>query len=192
MAFNDFGCLPYLDKDERAASEDLRRNLPAFAARQCGDQLVLGANDQATAEYASRARKAHDPLPIGIPHPSPHEGRADSRTRSDDAQEVRQMPENKMVLLIEGQRLIFGESSGSSKRSTSNQPRRIPRPTYRKCRKSIISRRRSCRRQPRNMPTGGEPSKFPRRRQRKRRSLWRPRRRQHRSRQPLQQKSVVC
>ena len=85
MAFNDFACLPYLDKDERAASEDLRRNLPAFAARQCGYQLVLGANDQATAEYASRARKAHDPLPMGIPHPSPHEGRADSRTRSDDA-----------------------------------------------------------------------------------------------------------
>ncbi|MDX0276294.1 TraM recognition domain-containing protein [Sinorhizobium meliloti] len=150
--------------------------------------------------------------PTTRPQPSTHpalgkrtiryqsESRTPRRTRVEQIrerdlmmpQEVRQMPENKMVLLIEGQRLIFGESSGSSKRSTSNQPSRIPRPTYRKCRKSIISRRRSCRRQPRNMPTGGEPSKFPRRRQRKRRSLWRPRRRQHRSRQPLQQKSVVC
>lgn len=109
MAFNDFACLPYLDKDERAASEDLRRNLPAFAARQCGYQLVLGANDQATAEYASRARKAHDPLPMGIPHPSPHEGRADSRTRSDDAAGGPANAGEQDGLLIEGQRPIFGE-----------------------------------------------------------------------------------
>jgi type IV secretion system protein VirD4 len=82
----------------------------------CGYQLVLGANDQATADYASRALGKRT-----IRYQS--ESRTlevmglNRRTRTEQIrerdlmmpQEVRQMPENRMVLLIEGQRPIFGE-----------------------------------------------------------------------------------
>ncbi|UIJ91911.1 type IV secretory system conjugative DNA transfer family protein (plasmid) [Sinorhizobium meliloti] len=82
----------------------------------CGYQLVLGANDQATAEYASRAlgkrtiRYQSESRTIelmGLPRRTKVE-----QIRERDLmmpQEVRQMPENKMILLIEGQRPIFGE-----------------------------------------------------------------------------------
>ncbi|MDX0445634.1 TraM recognition domain-containing protein [Sinorhizobium medicae] len=82
----------------------------------CGYQLVLGANDQATAEYAFRAlgkrtiRYQSESRTIelmGLPRRTKVE-----HIRERDLmmpQEVRQMPENKMVLLIEGQRPIFGE-----------------------------------------------------------------------------------
>ncbi|MGK9338491.1 type IV secretory system conjugative DNA transfer family protein [Sinorhizobium meliloti] len=82
----------------------------------CGYQLVLGANDQATAEYASRAlgkrtiRYQSESRTIelmGLPRRTKVE-----QIRERDLmmpQEVRQMPENKMILLIEGQRPIFAE-----------------------------------------------------------------------------------
>lgn len=82
----------------------------------CGYQLVLGANDQATAEYASRAlgkrtiRYQSESRTIelmGLPRRTKVE-----QIRERDLmmpQEVRQMPENNMILLIEGQRPIFGE-----------------------------------------------------------------------------------
>ncbi|WP_307949514.1 type IV secretory system conjugative DNA transfer family protein, partial [Sinorhizobium medicae] len=82
----------------------------------CGYQLVLGANDQATAEYVSRAlgkrtiRYQSESRTIelmGLPRRTKVE-----QIRERDLmmpQEVRQMPENKMILLIEGQRPIFGE-----------------------------------------------------------------------------------
>ncbi|RVK58269.1 type IV secretory system conjugative DNA transfer family protein [Sinorhizobium meliloti] len=82
----------------------------------CGYQLVLGANDQATAEYASRAlgkrtiRYQSESRTIelmGLPRRTKVE-----QIRERDLmmpQEVRQMPENKMILLIEGHRPIFGE-----------------------------------------------------------------------------------
>ncbi|WP_037461859.1 type IV secretory system conjugative DNA transfer family protein [Sinorhizobium fredii] len=82
----------------------------------CGYQLVLGANDQATAEYASRAlgkrtiRYQSESRTIelmGLPRRTKVE-----QIRERDLmmpQEVRQMPANKMILLIEGQRPIFGE-----------------------------------------------------------------------------------
>ncbi|MDX0852492.1 type IV secretion system DNA-binding domain-containing protein [Sinorhizobium medicae] len=82
----------------------------------CGYQLVLGANDQATAEYASRAlgkrtiRYQSESRTIelmGLPRRTKVE-----QIRERDLmmpQEVRQMPENRMILLIEGQRPIFGE-----------------------------------------------------------------------------------
>ncbi|RVG41625.1 type IV secretory system conjugative DNA transfer family protein, partial [Sinorhizobium meliloti] len=82
----------------------------------CGYQLVLGANDQATADYASRAlgkrtiRYQSESRTIelmGLPRRTKVE-----QIRERDLmmpQEVRQMPENKMILLIEGQRPIFGE-----------------------------------------------------------------------------------
>ncbi|UTV41833.1 type IV secretory system conjugative DNA transfer family protein (plasmid) [Ensifer adhaerens] len=82
----------------------------------CGYQLVLGANDQATAEYASRAlgkrtiryqSESRTIELLGVPRRTKVE-----QIRERDLmmpQEVRQMPENKMILLIEGQRPIFGE-----------------------------------------------------------------------------------
>ncbi|RVL83972.1 type IV secretory system conjugative DNA transfer family protein [Sinorhizobium meliloti] len=82
----------------------------------CGYQLVLGANDQATAEYASRAlgkrtiryqSESRTIELLGLPRRTKVE-----QIRERDLmmpQEVRQMPENKMILLIEGQRPIFGE-----------------------------------------------------------------------------------
>ncbi|RWO40162.1 MAG: type IV secretory system conjugative DNA transfer family protein [Mesorhizobium sp.] len=82
----------------------------------CGYQLVLGANDQATAEYASRAlgkrtiRYQSESRTIelfGLPRRTKVE-----QIRERDLmmpQEIRQMPERKMVLLIEGQRPIFGD-----------------------------------------------------------------------------------
>lgn len=82
----------------------------------CGYQLVLGANDQATAEYASRAlgkrtiRYTSESRTIeilGLPRRTKVE-----QIRERDlmmAQEVRQMPENKMILLVEGQRPIYGD-----------------------------------------------------------------------------------
>lgn len=82
----------------------------------CGYQLVLGANDQATAEYASRAlgkrtiRYQSESRTIelmGLPRRTKVE-----QIRERDLmmpQEIRQMPERKMILLIEGQRPIFGE-----------------------------------------------------------------------------------
>ncbi len=82
----------------------------------CGYQLILGANDQATAEYASRAlgkrtiRYQSESRTIelmGLPRRTKVE-----QIRERDLmmpQEVRQMPENRMILLIEGQRPIFGD-----------------------------------------------------------------------------------
>ena len=82
----------------------------------CGYQLILGANDQATAEYASRAlgkrtiRYQSESRTIelmGLPRRTKVEQIRDRDLMMP--QEVRQMPENKMVLLVEGQRPIFGE-----------------------------------------------------------------------------------
>lgn len=82
----------------------------------CGYQLVLGANDQATAEYASRAlgkktirykSESRTIEILGLPRRTKVE-----QIRERDlmmAQEVRQMPENKMILLVEGQRPIYGD-----------------------------------------------------------------------------------
>ncbi len=104
------------------------------------------------------------------------------------------MPENKMVLLIEGQRPIFGEKlrffqtqpfKSAEAYSQANIPQ-VPEVDYFPP-KAVPATT------PQYANGGENRSKFPRRRQRKRRSLWRPpRRRQHRSRQPLQQKRVVC
>lgn len=82
----------------------------------CGYQLVLGANDQATADYVSRAlgkrtiryqSESRTIELVGLPRRTKVE-----QIRERDLmmpQEVRQMPERKMVLLIEGQRPIFGD-----------------------------------------------------------------------------------
>ncbi len=81
----------------------------------CGLQLILGANDQVTAEYASRAlgkktiryeSESRTLEPMGLPRRTKVE-----QIRERDLmmpQEVRQLPEDRMVLLIEGQRPIFG------------------------------------------------------------------------------------
>ncbi|TIS72339.1 MAG: type IV secretory system conjugative DNA transfer family protein, partial [Mesorhizobium sp.] len=75
----------------------------------CGYQLLLGANDQATAEYASRAlgkrtiryqSESRTIELVGLPRRTKVE-----QIRERDLmmpQEIRQMPENKMILLIEG------------------------------------------------------------------------------------------
>lgn len=80
----------------------------------CGLQLVLGANDQATAEYASRAlgkrtiryrSESRTVEPLGLPRRTKVE-----QIRERDLmmpQEVRQMPENRAILLVEGQQPIF-------------------------------------------------------------------------------------
>jgi type IV secretion system protein VirD4 len=82
----------------------------------CGLQLILGANDQATAEYASRAlgkktirykSESRTLELMGLPRRTKVE-----QIRERDLmmpQEVRQLPEDRMVLLIEGQRPIFGQ-----------------------------------------------------------------------------------
>ncbi|MDT6942458.1 type IV secretory system conjugative DNA transfer family protein [Brucella pseudogrignonensis] len=82
----------------------------------CGYQLVLGANDQATAEYASRAlgkrtiryqSESRTIEILGFPRRTKVE-----QIRERDLmmpQEVRQMPESKMILLVEGQRPIYGD-----------------------------------------------------------------------------------
>ncbi|RWJ04434.1 MAG: type IV secretory system conjugative DNA transfer family protein [Mesorhizobium sp.] len=82
----------------------------------CGYQLVLGANDQATAEYASRAlgkrtiryqSESRTIELVGLPRRTKVE-----QIRERDLmmpQEIRQMPERKMILLVEGQRPIFGD-----------------------------------------------------------------------------------
>jgi type IV secretion system protein VirD4 len=80
----------------------------------CGFQLILGANDQATADYASRAlgkrtiryqSESRTLELFGLPRRTRVE-----QIRERDLmmpQEVRQMPEDKMVLLVEGQRPIL-------------------------------------------------------------------------------------
>ncbi|NTB87668.1 type IV secretory system conjugative DNA transfer family protein [Agrobacterium tumefaciens] len=82
----------------------------------CGLQLILGANDQATAEYASRAlgkktirykSESRTLELMGLPRRTKIE-----QIRERDLmmpQEVRQMPEDRMLLLVEGQRAIFGQ-----------------------------------------------------------------------------------
>lgn len=81
-----------------------------------GYQLFLGANDQATADYASRAlgkrtiryqSESRTIELLGLPRCTRVE-----QIRERDLmmpQEIRQMPERKMVLLVEGQRPIFGD-----------------------------------------------------------------------------------
>nr|WP_250811991.1 type IV secretory system conjugative DNA transfer family protein [Neorhizobium tomejilense] len=80
----------------------------------CGLQLILGANDQATAEYASRAlgkrtiryqSESRTLEILGLPRRTKIE-----QIRERDLmmpQEIRQLPEEKLVLLVEGQRPIF-------------------------------------------------------------------------------------
>jgi type IV secretion system protein VirD4 len=80
----------------------------------CGLQLILGANDQATAEYASRAlgkktiryqSESRTLELMGLPRRTKVE-----QIRERDLmmpQEVRQLPEDRMILLVEGQRPIL-------------------------------------------------------------------------------------
>ncbi|MDP9810501.1 type IV secretion system protein VirD4 [Rhizobium tibeticum] len=80
----------------------------------CGLQLILGANDQATAEYASRAlgkrtiryqSESRTLELMGLPRRTKVE-----QIRERDLmmpQEVRQMPEDHLILLVEGERPIF-------------------------------------------------------------------------------------
>ncbi len=82
----------------------------------CGYQLVLGANDQATADYASRAlgkrtaRYKSESRTIelfGLPRRTKVE-----QIRERDLmmpQEIRQMPGDKMILIVQGQKPIFGD-----------------------------------------------------------------------------------
>jgi type IV secretion system protein VirD4 len=89
------------------------------AARQsllgnCGYQLVLGANDQATAEYVSRAlgKKTirYKSMSRSIELMGLHRRTEIEQIRERDlmmAQEVRQMPMNRIVLLVEGQKPIY-------------------------------------------------------------------------------------
>ncbi|MBB3917219.1 type IV secretory system conjugative DNA transfer family protein [Rhizobium fabae] len=80
----------------------------------CGLQLILGANDQATADYASRAlgkrtiryqSESRTLELMGLPRRTRVE-----QIRERDLmmpQEIRQMPEDRFILLVEGQRPIF-------------------------------------------------------------------------------------
>ncbi len=82
----------------------------------CGLQLILGANDQVTSEYVSRAlgkrtirfqTESRSLEPMGLTRRTKVE-----QIRERDLmmpQEIRQMPEHKIVLLVEGQRPIFGD-----------------------------------------------------------------------------------
>jgi type IV secretion system protein VirD4 len=82
----------------------------------CGYQLILGANDQATAEYVSRAlgkrtirykSESRTIEVVGL-----HRSTKVEQIRERDLmmpQEVRQMPADKMVLLVEGQGAIYGD-----------------------------------------------------------------------------------
>ncbi|WP_431323423.1 type IV secretory system conjugative DNA transfer family protein [Rhizobium sp. YTU87027] len=80
----------------------------------CGLQLILGANDQVTAEYASRALGKRTIRYQSETRTLEPFGRA-RRTKVEQIrerdlmmpQEVRQMPEHKAILLVEGQRPIF-------------------------------------------------------------------------------------
>jgi type IV secretion system protein VirD4 len=104
----------------------------------CGLQLILGANDQVTAEYASRAlgkktiryqSETRTLELMGLPRRTKIE-----QIRERDLmmpQEIRQMPEDRMVLLVEGQRAIFGkklrfydvaELNTASQYAAENQP----------------------------------------------------------------------
>lgn len=82
----------------------------------CGYQLILGANDQATAEYVSRAlgKKTirYKSTSRSIELMGLHRRTEIEQIRERDlmmAQEVRQMPMDRMVLLVEGQKPIYGE-----------------------------------------------------------------------------------
>lgn len=80
----------------------------------CGLQLILGANDQATAEYASRAlgkktirykSESRTLELMGLPRRTKVE-----QIRERDLmmpQEIRQMPDDRVILLVEGERPIF-------------------------------------------------------------------------------------
>ena len=80
----------------------------------CGLQLILGANDQATAEYASRSlgkrtiryqSETRTIERLGLPRRTRVE-----QIRERDLmmpQEVRQMPEDRAILLVEGQKPIL-------------------------------------------------------------------------------------
>ncbi|MGE0282087.1 MAG: type IV secretory system conjugative DNA transfer family protein [Rhizobiaceae bacterium] len=82
----------------------------------CGYQLVLGANDQATADYASRAlgkrtaRYKSESRTIelfGLPRRTKVE-----QIRERDLmmpQEIRQMPADKLILIVQGQKPIYGD-----------------------------------------------------------------------------------
>ncbi|MCS4096097.1 type IV secretory system conjugative DNA transfer family protein [Rhizobium sp. BK176] len=80
----------------------------------CGLQLILGANDQATAEYASRSlgkrtiryqSETRTIERLGLPRRTRVE-----QIRERDLmmpQEIRQMPEDRAILLVEGQKPIL-------------------------------------------------------------------------------------
>lgn len=82
----------------------------------CGYQIVLGANDQATADYVSRAlgkrtvRYQSESRTIELT--GLHRRTKVEQIRERDLmmpQEVRQMPEDKLVLMVEGQKPIHGD-----------------------------------------------------------------------------------
>ncbi|WFR97795.1 type IV secretory system conjugative DNA transfer family protein [Rhizobium tumorigenes] len=104
----------------------------------CGLQIILGANDQATADYASRAlgkrtiryySQSRTLELMGLPRRTKVE-----QIRERDLmmpQEVRQMPEDRLIILVEGQRPILAEKlkyfdaepfKGAAAYSKENQP----------------------------------------------------------------------
>jgi type IV secretion system protein VirD4 len=80
----------------------------------CGLQLILGANDQATAEYVSRAlgkrtlRYSSETRSLGL-LAAPRRTRVEQVRERDlmMPQEIRQMPSDNLIALVEGQRPIL-------------------------------------------------------------------------------------
>ncbi|UCI10716.1 type IV secretory system conjugative DNA transfer family protein [Mesorhizobium sp. B1-1-8] len=82
----------------------------------CGYQLVLGANDQVTAEYVSKGlgkrTVRYKTESRSIELMGLHRRTKVEQLRERDLmmpQEVRQLPADKMIILVEGQRPVFGD-----------------------------------------------------------------------------------
>jgi type IV secretion system protein VirD4 len=102
----------------------------------CGLQIILGANDQATADYASKAlgkktiRYQSDTKTVEL------FGRS-RRTKVEQIrerdllmpQEIRQMPLDRLIILVEGERPIYGSKlryyADKPFRSTADKARRL-------------------------------------------------------------------
>jgi type IV secretion system protein VirD4 len=124
----------FVIQDLKSLDEIYGENARHSLVGNCGHQLVFGANDQATAEYVSRAlgKKTvrYTSVSRTIELMGLHRRTEIEQIRERDlmmAQEVRQMPMDRMVLLVEGQKPIYGQRLKYFTRSPFRQAERYAR-----------------------------------------------------------------
>jgi type IV secretion system protein VirD4 len=108
--------MSFIIQDLKSLDEIYGESTRQSMLANCGYQLVLGANDQATADYVSKALGKttvhYETTSRQIQFMGVHKRSTMQQVRDRDLrmpQEIRQMPESDMIILVEGRKSILGQ-----------------------------------------------------------------------------------